>query len=155
VLPEVQSTPEEVSIPLPYGWHETWTEDGYKYYYNSVTNETTWEIPTEPAATSEENTNQTPLPDGWEQYHTEDGAVYYYNHNTGVTAWEIPSNTPSEEPAPVSKPVHHRPPPPSHAVPPPPNKAKLNIPIILPKVIEHVPPPKAAEGKLTIFALDI
>ena len=34
---------------LPAGWRAYFNEDGGKYYYNSVTTETTWERPTAPA----------------------------------------------------------------------------------------------------------
>ena len=31
-------------VPAP--WQECWTDDGYAYYYNTVTQETVWELPT-------------------------------------------------------------------------------------------------------------
>lgn len=57
-------------------WEELTDEQGNTYYYNSVTQETTW---TKPGSNGD-----------WLVYTTDDGREYYYNEKTQETTWEKP-----------------------------------------------------------------
>lgn len=57
-------------------WEELTDEQGNTYYYNSVTQETTW---TKPGSSGD-----------WLVYTTDDGREYYYNEKTQETTWEKP-----------------------------------------------------------------
>lgn len=57
-------------------WEELTDDQGNTYYYNSITQETTW---TKPGSNH-----------GWQVYTTDDGQEYYYNENTEETTWERP-----------------------------------------------------------------
>jgi hypothetical protein len=78
---------------LPSGWEELKTEEGETYYYNSFTDETSWEKP----AGSASAPAQAPapaaggLPEGWQELKTDDGETYYYNSITDETSWERPA----------------------------------------------------------------
>jgi hypothetical protein len=67
---------------VPPGWIQYTTGDGQAYYYNTITGETSWEIP----KTSENKPNK----DVWVEYKTDDGQTYYYNTITQETSWEKP-----------------------------------------------------------------
>lgn len=58
-------------------WQQAQDDQGRVYYYNSVTQETSWENPEASLA--------------WKAYKTEDGKDYYYNESTGETTWERPA----------------------------------------------------------------
>ena len=73
---EPASTKQEKSTS---DWIEYTTGDGQAYYYNTVTGETTWELPVVSKA-----------PQTWEEYKTDDGQTYYYNTITKETSWEKP-----------------------------------------------------------------
>lgn len=60
-------------------WEKIEDEDGNVYYYNSVTQETSW---TNPELESGE--------DEWEEFTTDEGEKYYYNSKTQETTWEKP-----------------------------------------------------------------
>lgn len=59
-------------------WQEVKDDQGRVYYYNSETQETSWENPEAAAAL------------GWTTYTTDDGKEYYYNNSTGETTWDKP-----------------------------------------------------------------
>lgn len=56
-------------------WEEVADEEGRIYYFNNITQETSWD---------------KPLKRRWKTYLTDDGKQYYYNEETGETAWEVP-----------------------------------------------------------------
>ncbi|CAK7905846.1 pre-mRNA-processing protein Prp40p [[Candida] anglica] len=58
-------------------WEAVVDDEGRTYYYNTVTQETSW---TNPAVKSS----------GWKAYKTDEGKEYYYNESTGETTWETP-----------------------------------------------------------------
>jgi len=64
---------------------ETWIisqdENGYSFYFNPSTNESSWKLPLG-FTTISSGFN------GWEQHSTEEGEVYYYNSLTGESSWE-------------------------------------------------------------------
>ena len=79
---------------LPDGWESYKTDelhktrDGYKkhrYYYNTLTRQTTW---TKPALSQA-------LPHGWTE-HDDNGTRYYMNELTGESSWERPEDRRSE-----------------------------------------------------------
>jgi len=57
-------------------WEEYKTEDGEKYFYNTITKKSSWEDPFKM-----QNSD-------WKAYYDEDGEVYYYNTKNGETTWE-------------------------------------------------------------------
>lgn len=59
-------------------WQEVQDDQGRVYYYNSLTQETSWENP------------EALLSPSWKTYKTEDGKEYYYNETTGETTWDRP-----------------------------------------------------------------
>jgi len=63
-------------------WEEYKTEEGEKYFYNTVTKKSTWEDPFIKVEGSI-----------WKAYYDEDGEIYYYNTKTGDTGWEIPHDS--------------------------------------------------------------
>lgn len=60
-------------------WEQVKDDQGRVYYYNSETQETSWENP--------EASNSLL----WKTYTTDDGKEYYYNESTGETTWDKPS----------------------------------------------------------------
>ena len=60
-------------------WEQVQDEQGCTYYYNTETQETSWENPE----------HQLSLP--WKTYATDDGKEYYYNETTGETTWDKPA----------------------------------------------------------------
>ncbi|MBN3305430.1 RHG27 protein, partial [Amia calva] len=65
-------------------------DSGQEFFYNTLTGQTTWEIPTLPAPFE--------LGSDWEQHLDEaSGRYYFYNSVTGDTSWEPPElHSPSE-----------------------------------------------------------
>jgi WW domain/Ankyrin repeats (3 copies) len=100
---------------LPDGWVETQDpSSGRIYYFNSLTQETSWERPMEleddsgpaDAAVVDDNGNdngeQSPesssedVADGWSEVTDPNtGKIYYYNQLTQETSWEKPSKKPT------------------------------------------------------------
>jgi hypothetical protein len=83
-------------------WEETHDDKGEKYYYNSITQDTSsWRPVVDPksksmyfwhertGAASYENPDEG-LPSGW-QAEVEDGHIYYYNKLTDEALWDKPS----------------------------------------------------------------
>lgn len=68
-------------------WEQVKDDQGRVYYYNSVTQETSWENP--------EASNSL----AWKTYTTDDGKEYYYNETTGETTWDKPNELETEETA--------------------------------------------------------
>eukprot|EP00538_Stauroneis_constricta_P000509 CAMPEP_0119553754 /NCGR_PEP_ID=MMETSP1352-20130426/6427_1 /TAXON_ID=265584 /ORGANISM="Stauroneis constricta, Strain CCMP1120" /LENGTH=984 /DNA_ID=CAMNT_0007600219 /DNA_START=188 /DNA_END=3142 /DNA_ORIENTATION=+ len=106
------TTPEAGAAgALPEGWMETQDpSSGATYYFNSVTNETSWERPaaTPSAATNAQDSaapqeqEQAPAPAQQEWMETQDpatGNTYYFNTVTNETSWERPASyqPPSQE----------------------------------------------------------
>jgi len=65
-------------------WQQLETEDGTKYWFNSVTQQSQWD---DPHAMS---SNDLAEPEEWEELLTEDGQQYWYNHKTQDTTWDNP-----------------------------------------------------------------
>eukprot|EP01039_Chlorochromonas_danica_P000574 gene573-618_t len=86
---------KEESKPLPKDWQEVEDPSNHKvYYWNTVTNETTWTRPVESEDSSFANTND--LPPGWEERkHPATGQLYYLHTSTGQTIHSKPSSSSS------------------------------------------------------------
>jgi len=100
---------------LPDGWEEMVDpSSGNVYYYNSGSNATSWDRPTEVSVALEEeeeddvatdekeeivfeadeSIHEDALPDGWEEMVDQSsGNVYYYNAESGVTSWDRPTES--------------------------------------------------------------
>ncbi|KAJ3286015.1 hypothetical protein HDU79_006884 [Rhizoclosmatium sp. JEL0117] len=61
--------------------------DGKVYYYNRVTQQSTWEKPEELKTPLERALSACP----WKEYKTEDGRKYYSNTVTRETVWKVPA----------------------------------------------------------------
>ena len=75
---------------LPAGWSSGTTAEGYTYYLNDYTGESTWDKPTAPAAGAGAGASSD-LPAGWTEKKTDDGHFYYMNNATGESVWEKPT----------------------------------------------------------------
>jgi len=96
-LDETPKTNEEASSEADSSDQDTssdWVEttdptSGQTYYFNSKTNETSWEKPTSTGeSTPEQDANGES--DWSETVDASSGQSYYYNHKTGETSWEKP-----------------------------------------------------------------
>ena len=68
------------------GWVEHLSHDGRKYYYNTFTQQTTWEKPAELKTLKEKILATCP----WKEFKSDDGKPYYYNENTKQSVWVKP-----------------------------------------------------------------
>ncbi|KAJ1392811.1 hypothetical protein B484DRAFT_459387 [Ochromonadaceae sp. CCMP2298] len=85
-----QGTPAATEAqPLPHGWQKVADKSGRCYYWNVVSNETTWEVPSAPAAHAVPETPS--LPHGWVQkLHPATKQSYYVNAELGLSSFTIP-----------------------------------------------------------------
>src|SRR5690348_3203108 len=60
--------------PVTFTWKEAKTPDGKVYYYNTMTNETTWKKPDDLKTPAERGAS-----DQWKEYKTPEGKPYYHN----------------------------------------------------------------------------
>ncbi len=89
-------------------WVETQDDEGRTYYYNSKTEETSWERPadlkteeekvaetkekdaSEDAPIKEEEEEEKPAEGDWTEVQDDEGRTYYYNTKTEETSWDNP-----------------------------------------------------------------
>jgi hypothetical protein len=76
---------------------EAYDNDGNKYYYNTITGESSWEIPVDYIEVTPvyENYDEHEVNDvirigDWMQQFTEDGHIYWTHEITGESTWETP-----------------------------------------------------------------
>ena len=69
-------------------WIKHTAEDGRVYYFNSVTQQSSWDKPAELLTRGERLLAACP----WKATKAEDGSVYYYNEATQETSWDKPSD---------------------------------------------------------------
>uniref|UniRef100_A0A5S6QKE0 WW domain-containing protein n=1 Tax=Trichuris muris TaxID=70415 RepID=A0A5S6QKE0_TRIMR len=67
-------------------WSEHKTDDGRIFYYNKVTQQSSWEKPDEFKTELELILAKTP----WQQFTTPEGKVYYFNKETKQSSWTLP-----------------------------------------------------------------
>jgi len=93
------STKKDQSVnKLPAGWEMTTDEQGRPYYFNSITEETSWDRPKVPMAkkakgsstSSADGESSAELPAGWEMTTDEQDRPYYFNNITEETSWDRP-----------------------------------------------------------------
>lgn len=76
-------------------WREADAPDGRKYYYHTVTQQTTWEKPADfggPNGSAASPVAALPASAGeWKEAQAGDGRTYYYNTVTNATSWERPA----------------------------------------------------------------
>ncbi|MBN3320037.1 SLAI1 protein, partial [Atractosteus spatula] len=76
-------------------WVEAVTDDGYTYYYNSVTGESRWDKPEQFQERTGIAEKRTSCP--WIEALSPEGYTYYYNTVSGESTWEKPEDyTPNE-----------------------------------------------------------
>jgi len=63
-------------------WKKYETKDGEIYYYNTITDESSWNLPSEEIS---------PLPEHWIECTDNDGYLYFFNELTHESVWERPS----------------------------------------------------------------
>jgi hypothetical protein len=101
-------------------WGEYFDGDGNKYYYNTVTAETSWDPPpgfkrepieaAEPtsvatAASQQPEAATSTEADDWStELYAETGQYYYFNKRTGLTQWEMPECLKPVEATPQTEP---------------------------------------------------
>eukprot|EP01114_Cavostelium_apophysatum_P008242 TRINITY_DN2059_c0_g3_i1.p1 TRINITY_DN2059_c0_g3~~TRINITY_DN2059_c0_g3_i1.p1 ORF type:complete len:703 (+),score=132.40 TRINITY_DN2059_c0_g3_i1:1461-3569(+) len=76
-------------------WKSCTTKDGKKYFFNTLTRETTWEIPTfkNPHQLDRSKSLDANLFEEWKAYQDDNnGKVYYYNAKTKESRWELPTS---------------------------------------------------------------
>jgi hypothetical protein len=71
--------------PAQSDWEQIRTESGDVYYFNRVTEESSWTDPNEAAPTPSGGGPNPP----WETMAADDGTPYYYNNETGVSVWTL------------------------------------------------------------------
>jgi hypothetical protein len=79
----------EKKVPKP--WKAVTDEATEKtYYWNTLTNETSWSMP-EPAA-EEAPASEDSLPEGWERkIHSASGQAYFFHQRTGKSSFTLPT----------------------------------------------------------------
>jgi len=98
---EAKDESERCSGQLQDGWQELEDDDGNKYYYNELTQTTSWSAPKKqkggpsPMVPSLDQVTISPhgngaLPAGWEEHRDEDGTPYFVNATERTTTWSRP-----------------------------------------------------------------
>ena len=99
-IPPTPTKQEVESSPRIGDWIEAYDQDGYKYYYNTVTEESSWEKPADfvEAATVHDSCKNDAMGNDvvrigdWSKVYTEDGHAYWVHDLTGESTWEIPTD---------------------------------------------------------------
>jgi len=79
--------------PLPSDWKESQTPDGKRYYFNTVTKQTSWTRPdSSPTVQHQAPESQPPSQSvgEWREAMAPDGRIYYFNTVTKQTSWVKP-----------------------------------------------------------------
>nr|CAG8546270.1 9315_t:CDS:10 [Entrophospora candida] len=89
--PFSQAPPYVPPPPPPPPTSTVWTEhsspDGRKYYFNSITKQSSWDKPDELKTPEERSIGSC----AWKEFTADNGSKYYYNSNTKESKWEIPA----------------------------------------------------------------
>jgi len=77
--------PKEKASDLPLNWKKAKDKEGKVYYFNTVTQQRSTEVPPK-------------LPKGWrEALHKDSGRVYYYHKETRQSTFEFPTASPGDD----------------------------------------------------------
>jgi hypothetical protein len=86
-------------------WYRRRTDEGHTFYYNSVTQETAWELPGQGDKGSEKKKKTKEKKEGgqversvWLKQMADNGHEYFYNTLTGASQWEKPDDIDAKVP---------------------------------------------------------
>mmetsp|Transcript_3943 Transcript_3943/g.6029 ORF Transcript_3943/g.6029 Transcript_3943/m.6029 type:complete len:1253 (-) Transcript_3943:27-3785(-) len=81
-------------------WSAHYNDDGELYYYNSKTEESAWEAPSEgfnPPSSPPPTEKISATASKWAKHTDDEGKIFFYNESTEETTWDIPDGYVEED----------------------------------------------------------